>query len=224
MGIETRAELGDSFKEVARKNEQLKLTDLKKDKGDIVFLQGDPADCLYLVLEGLIEEKIDDPLGNARQQTTTLIGPGDISGWNAILGEGEKYTTSATVAKNSRILCIPASILLPFMQSDPQIAEELLKLMTTAVKNADEHNTVLKSDNPKRKVASALLDYAQVGGINGLTQVSIAQRTGLNRASISTDVLPYLERRNAIIREGEKGKRRITGISQDKLKAIAKRS
>ncbi len=96
-------------------------------KGKILFVQGEPADCLYIVLDGWVKvfrETVDGNeavLGVFTQGETLAEAP-------ALLGSG--YPASAEVVESSRLLPVRSAPLRDYVRQTPEVAMNMLASMS----------------------------------------------------------------------------------------------
>ncbi len=100
--------------------------------GQWLFMEGDDADALYLVLEGKIELKITmDQKGQHRQDIST-VAEGHMMGWSALV-EPYMYTLSAVAATDCRLISLEASAVRDMMERNPEIGYTVMKRLARAI-------------------------------------------------------------------------------------------
>jgi CRP-like cAMP-binding protein len=95
----------------------------------LIFEQGDPAEYLYIVIEGevMIQYKPDDgPL-----LTIARVKPEGVVGWSAVLGN-PLYTSAAVCASAARLLRSRGEDLRRFCERDPETASLLLERLAAS--------------------------------------------------------------------------------------------
>lgn len=108
--------------------------------GEVIFEQGNPADCLYIVLEGevLIRFKPED--GPAL--TVTRIQSGGVVGWSAALGS-PTYTSSAVCSTDCQLVHIHGEDLRELCRQDPEmgslVLERLAAVIAERLRNTHEY-------------------------------------------------------------------------------------
>lgn len=227
MRIRTETDLGVSLEKAIQEDERDLLAPIWLDlnRKQRVFSEGEPATHLFLVMDGLIEESVDHPRDDRKKLTTALVGSGDLFGLDAVLGKRERHSTSAQAAERSLLLGIPGNQVVALMSSNPQIAQDLYRLMSTRVENAEYFATLRAYGDSGQLVASAILDYAQAFGLPAITQDRLAKRTGLARESGTREGLDFLVGEGAITKHvhlnGNKGSSlRIPTIDKNKLETF----
>ena len=110
------------------------------DKGDIIFSEGEPGDCLYLLCEGSV--KISKAGRAGQQETLGFIQPGHFFGEMSLLDGQPRSAQSTSAADNTvlgrvdlatfeRILtCAPSSLHLNFLRS---VVERLRSVNSTFI-------------------------------------------------------------------------------------------
>lgn len=80
-----------------------------------VFVEGDTADALRIISSGSVALDMHvPPRGSVRILT---LGPGDVLGWSALVGDGH-MSASATVLQEVKLIRIPAKELLQLCRDD----------------------------------------------------------------------------------------------------------
>lgn len=97
--------------------------------GVILFLQGDLADRLYLVVSG--EIKINYKPYDSPQITITRIRDGDVLGWSTVLGN-KSYTASAVCDCEAALLVINGDDLRQLVADHPQTGKMVLDSLAAA--------------------------------------------------------------------------------------------
>ena len=100
-----------------------------------VFVTGQPAEALYLLVEGSIDlnyrvvDRADPKI--AKEFFISELTPGDVFGLSALL-EPYEYTMTAKVTSASKIIQIEASGLRALSELDPKLAAGLMKTVAKA--------------------------------------------------------------------------------------------
>ena len=97
------------------------------DAGQSIFLEGDPADCAYLVEEGWVEIYTD---AGGFRQVLSLIGPGEIFGEMGVI-DGAPRNAGAQAAEDCRLVHITTEQFQGLLgRTEPFHAELLLKVVS----------------------------------------------------------------------------------------------
>lgn len=96
-------------------------------KGDILFLQGDPAKNFYIVIYGWI--KLFHETVDGHESLAGLCSEGDTFG-DAVLYEGARYPFGAQAVEPSKVLCIPAAAVKELINQDSTFAAHIIQAMS----------------------------------------------------------------------------------------------
>jgi len=155
-------------------------------KGETVFMQGDPSDSIYFLKEGIIKISRINPDG--RKLTIDLIRPGEFFGELCLAGERERRTIAEAMADS---LCceIDREYTEDHMKKRPDVALKLIKIIgdrRLAMENLLEDMAFMDIST---RVISLLLKYAEDNIVNiPLTHQEIADLTGSTRVSVSRSI------------------------------------
>ncbi len=97
-------------------------------RGGTLFLEGDPADRFYVVLEGWIKVYKGQPSGD-RQVVLHLEGPGSPIAEVAIFLDEPRYPASAEAATPARVLAVPKLAFFDLLGNEPHVARGALMYM-----------------------------------------------------------------------------------------------
>jgi CRP/FNR family transcriptional regulator len=97
---------------------------------EIIFMQGDLAEYLYVVVEGevLIEFKPDD----GPVLPVVRVGAGDVFGWSAVLGS-DVYTSRAVCEKKSKLMRVRGSALRDLIVKNPDTGILILEHLAAVI-------------------------------------------------------------------------------------------
>jgi toluene monooxygenase system ferredoxin subunit len=85
------------------------------DEGDRVYELGDDAEAIYVVAQGRVRFSIG--VGN-RAGTDSVMGPGQVFGWAALIDERPRRVATADCLEPCRICVVPAKALLGIFEKD----------------------------------------------------------------------------------------------------------
>jgi len=102
------------------------------DPGQTLFLQGDKADGLFVVLQGRVKVFKTSPRG--REQILMIMTEGDPIGEVAVLS-GEVYPAGAEALEEAEVLCIPRQAFLDLVRQDPEVAMRLLGALSARLRS-----------------------------------------------------------------------------------------
>lgn len=197
------------MEEVLRQTKELAFA-----RGELVFLEGEACQGLYVVKSGRVRVFKSSPEG--REKVLLVAGPGDSFNDVPVFDGGPNPASGAAI-EDSVLYLVPKKALLSLLDGCPP-AIAILKLMATRLR----HLTAMVEDLSFRtvvsRVAKLLLDTAVVEGgpTHRFTQDEMAAMVGSVRDVIGR-ALKLLQKEGAIKLEG----RRILVIDADKLRDLA---
>ena len=98
--------------------------------GDVLFSQDEPADKLYIVMDGDIAVRYKPY--DAPEITVTHLHKGDVLGWSTALGNSS-YTSSAVCTTDVSVLQITGANLRNLITKHPQTGTMVMDRLATAV-------------------------------------------------------------------------------------------
>ena len=101
--------------------------------GEYLFLLGDYADRLFIVIEGRMDVCFPLNIGGEIQDVAVECKkPGSVLGWSAFV-RPHRFTLSARAAMPTRIASIPRQELLEILRADPRLGEEFIVRLTEII-------------------------------------------------------------------------------------------
>ena len=125
------------------------------DRNEEIFGEGEPAGCVYRVLQGVV--RTHRILSDGRRQITDFYLPGDVFG----LQDGEGYSTSAEAVTPCQVLAMRRTVLTGKAARDPVAAQKLWNLALHRLRRSEEHMMVLGRKGANERVAWFLLDMSE---------------------------------------------------------------
>lgn len=193
--------------------------------GTVMFLQGDPPDAVYCILTGRVE--ITTTAADGRIRLVAVLGPGDLLGELAVLGDIARSGSAICVADTTAWV-VSGQGFRRFITDHPPVGLALLSSLARLVIAQNGVVDDMLFLDLRGRVAKRLLGLATKSGdalpadgtvINwGLPQADLAHLCGGTRANVSR-VLAEFGRRRLIERAGRqytlcdvKTLRRLAGI------------
>jgi len=153
-----------------------------------IFMEGDDAEFVYEVLEGVV--CCYCLLADGRRQVLSFSIPGDLVG--LVQGDLHRYSTEALCP--TRVRSIPRSALLKIAAERPEVGQKLLQFATSRLAMMQDHFVMLGRKSALEKVASFLLALADNAGVRNaeeaildlpMTRADIADYLGLTLETVS---------------------------------------
>lgn len=159
-------------------------------RGEIIFRQGDPADCVYFIVAGRVRLSATDRAG--KQATLALLGPNELFGQQCLVfGRKTRIITAQAVAE-SEVVMVPLQTMTQLLERDSRLAKFVLRdtiARMIGYENALVHQII---NNTERRLARVLLQLAKCEGtrgrpkvIEGISQEVLAEIVGASRSRVS---------------------------------------
>lgn len=191
--------------------------------GDFIFREGDPAETLYIVNQGLI--KINKVSEDGKEQIVRLLFPGDFFGQSALLQTDIHYANAEAI--DTTVICtIHRHDFLKVLEQNHQMSLRFMQALNEKLQQADEWMTLLSLMEVERRLASVLLlfnEKANTQNMNESFKLPISKKVlasliGTTPETISRKLVSFST--DGII--SMKGQRNIQILELAKLKKIAK--
>ncbi len=126
------------------------------DRGESVFYEGSPVLAIYLICSGLVKLY---KTGRRREQLVIrLLGPGDITGYRALLA-GEPYAATAEAVEPSTVCAISKETFLGLLRQSPELSLGLLSKMAREMRASEEQMVAMAQESVRQRTARLLLFF-----------------------------------------------------------------
>lgn len=178
----------------------LEFESFELDRGSTVFIEGDRAEYVYVVLSGKV--KLIKHAHDGRERLVELLGPSDHFGEVAVLDSTPRSTT-AMVVTDARLARLSKTALHGWIARHPQLATQLLRLVAHRLRRTHTNLSNLVFIDTSGRVARALLHLAQRFGVryhdevhieHDLSQTELAQLVGSSRETVNKVLSRYAAR------------------------------
>lgn len=132
------------------------------EEGEFFFLQGDPADYLYILTAGQVKLLQTNPSG--QQVNLRTIYPWQMFGALGAVRERAMYPANAQALMNSTALAMKSFFLKEMMQTRPHLAAGLMQLMTSYIQEMQSRYRELATERVEQRIARALLRLTSLSG------------------------------------------------------------
>lgn len=175
-------------------NELKRLLDassvVEQPRGKLLFLRGEPADHIFLLLDGWVKVFRDSAEGE--QTVISVLKPGETIAEAAIF-LGRDYPASAEVVGNARLLEIPADVLLGLLREDGELGIRMLGTLSQRLRGLILHIEQIQARSTSQRLGDFLLGLCEVceGGVIKATidlpydKSLVAARLGMKPESLS---------------------------------------
>lgn len=140
-------------------------------KNSLLFGEGEPLECFYVVKAGACILKQLDTKG--ADQIHRIVGPGDIIGKRAFF-TGEGTLSSACSLTDLTLVVYTANELMGFMKTEPALCQEIMAELMQDAYRTDDENPIYNVHNSIAQRLAALLHYlAQKFGTNHRNELAV---------------------------------------------------
>jgi len=193
------------------------------EEGGFFFFQGDHAEYLYILISG--QAKLQQSHPNGQQVNLRTIQPWQMFGALGSVRKEATYPATAQALEDCTALAIKSGFLHGMLETHPQIAFDLMNLMTTYIQEMQARYRELATERVEQRVANALIRLAGQSGVRAekeavivlsFSRQDVAEMTGTTLYTVSR-LLSEWERQGII----ETGRERISIIKPHDLVRIA---
>lgn len=117
-------------------------------KREIIFFPDEPSETIYFLKEGKV--KISRVSEDGRSTTLQLIGPGEIFGESAILGQ-KRHENIAEVVEDAVICTVSKEMFQDFMDRNPRLNRRITKFIGFRMRTIQAHVEDLVFKAPGRE-------------------------------------------------------------------------
>lgn len=168
-----------------------KVTDQNSSKKEIIYFPEEPSNTIYFLKEGKI--KIYRLSEDGKTTTLHLLGPGEIFGESAILGQ-ETHDNIAEVVEDAVICAMDKHDFQDMMEKSPQLTMSVNKFIGFRLRKIQSHVEDLVFKNARDRILAFLHRYVTTFGkqmVDGwmvrpfLTHKEIADLTATARQTVN---------------------------------------
>ena len=167
------------------------MSEVRLRRGEILFLEGEPGDRLYVIADGKI--KLGHTAPDGRETLIAVLGPGEMLGELALFDPGPRAATATAIAP-TRLLELRHDDLTGILAGRPELSSQLLQSLARRLRRTNAALADLVFSDVPGRVAKALLDLATRFGervnegirlVHDLTQEELAQLVGASRETVN---------------------------------------
>ena len=183
---------------------------------EVIFLEGNPAEGLWIVEAGRVKIFKLSPDGN--EHILHLLGPGKTFNDIGALDGGNNPANATALSAEVHVWLVPSDIITQVLMQNPKVALNVIRLLAVRVRSLVSQIEDLTLYSVIVRVARFLLKQLDDPGLSGpgVTRTAIAAYLNTTPQTISV-ALRELEAAGAI----EFDRHQITIVDEDKLQTIA---
>ncbi len=175
----------------------------KFDRGELIFMEGDDADALFILAEGEIDLVKDTADG--RERFIRRVRPGETFA-EAAMFAGDAYPVSSLARSKGSLIAIGRDDFRAFMKRHPEASMAMLGVMARLLKHWSELLSELSLSSVEARIAAWLIKRSRAMGAEsfelGMQKRELAYRLGTVPATLSRN-LRKLSESGAIRLKGE---------------------
>lgn len=191
-------------------------------KDELIYLQNDSADFLYLVLSGRV--RVYTLSASGRETTLEILERGRIFGESSFLG-GHVRPTTVTAVNEVLIVSCSVQDLIPVLCDLPELMTLLFQHLSETCNHLSRQIYRMTNYNRYQRIASFLLEETSIpnpdrgieNNILPYTHEEIAETLGLNRVTVSRVLSCFAQRGLIQSRHGK-----LTILDRKKLEKVEK--
>lgn len=152
-------------------------------RGQVLFVEGELSEHLYVVAEGRIKVLVSSPHGD--ELVLTVLGRGDAFGELSVLDRADR-SAGAVALTDVALWCVPADAVRTLLQSSPAAALALAEDLAAQVRRlTGAAGDLVFLDLPRRLAKLLASQDASNGRTAGMTQGEMAAQLGVVRQSLN---------------------------------------
>ncbi len=184
----------DQLDDISKK---LLLRRYKKDM--FIYLEGEPAEAIYFVVEGLV--KVYKTVADGKEQTIDIMRPGDVMGVVSFFDK-QGYPATTQALEESLLAVLRFEDLTSILNEYPNVSIHLLETLSERLRRAQNKVTQMALDSSQCRVAKTLLELSKRHGIRtplgyrmdlSITHQELANLAGLTRETVSRVLRSFRE-------------------------------
>ncbi len=159
----------------------------KLSRGQVLFVEGEPCDALYVVRSGRLKISVTSPQGD--ELVLALHGPGESVGELSLVDGGVR-SAGATAVEDTELVCLPRDAFLAMLHDSPDAAIALAQDLAAMIRRLTESAADLVFLDLPRRLAKLLV----TGDVDGMAQAQVAARLGVGRQSLNKALSRFADR------------------------------
>jgi len=177
-------------------------------RGQFLYMQGDPADCVFVLKTGAVKVFSISPEG--KSYTWDILEPGRLPGMVAAL-VGRAHESSAEAALDTTVYAIPLAEFQQIMASNPRVSGMLMQSLARTVDSLSADIRSLCALNVQQRLKYGLVKLAERHGIATgkgikinleITHEELASLIAADRSTVTVS-LNLLKRQGYLWKEGD---------------------
>jgi len=132
------------------------------EEGEYFFLQGDPAERAYVLLQGQVKLLQSNPQGQSVNLRT--VSAWQLFGALGVVRDVPEYPASAQAMVDCSALAVPSEFLKAMFRSTPRLSMDLMQLMTSYIQEMQSRYVELATQRVEQRICRTLLRLVSQSG------------------------------------------------------------
>ncbi|RYY35024.1 MAG: response regulator [Sphingobacteriaceae bacterium] len=162
-------------------------------KKQILYYEGDTAQGIYLVLEGVVKTiKLAD---DGRELMTGMFKADDYLGIHALLLD-EPFTETAEAVEDSAVCLLPKEMTLNLLNKYPEVGHQFIKILSNNIREKEEQLLELAYNSVRKRLAQVLVRLSKQLTETDTFKVSrdeLASMAGMATETVSRTLTDFKE-------------------------------
>lgn len=160
-------------------------------KGEIIENEGDECTGIGVVLQGKLA--MQKYASSGEFATLALLEEGSMYGEDLIFGTSTNFSVTIEAVTNSKILFIPKSVLIPLMQKNYYLNQNMLRILSDKVTSQNERISLLSQKTLRQKIAFYILEqYKKNKNIESISDSKNSNHKIIVELPVSKEVISKL--------------------------------
>jgi CRP/FNR family transcriptional regulator, cyclic AMP receptor protein len=154
------------------------------DTGEIIIMEGQPADGLYVVRSGKV--RVFKTSSRGKEQVLIVLGPGETFNDVPVFDGGPNPACAQAASHGTSVCMVPTAVVMGLLGTNPRVTTNIVHVLAGRLRHLTAVVEDLSFRHITERVAKLLLaESAAAGGPISLTQERMATRVGTAREVVS---------------------------------------
>lgn len=159
-------------------------------RGQVLFVEGEPADAMYVVRSGRVKVSVASPRGD--ELVLSVLGPGDSFGELSLV-DGSPRSAGAEAVDDVQLVCLPAAAVQRLMSASAAVSLALAQELAELLRARTGASADLVFLDLPRRLAKLLVSGEET--VDGMSQAQVAARLGVGRQTLNRALGRFADRR-----------------------------
>ena len=159
----------------------------KLSRGQVLFVEGEPCEALFVVRSGRLKISVTSPHGD--ELVLAVHGAGESVGELSLVDGGTR-SAGATALEETELICLPRDAFMTLLQDSPDAAIALAQDLAAMLRRLTSSAADLVFLDLPRRLAKLLVTE----DVEGMAQAQVAARLGVGRQSLNKALSRFADR------------------------------